>query len=261
METIKVNKESLLDAYRNSGSEARDVLMKLFPEMDFRSSLPVIERIKTWDDVVRELCYDPVERLLDHNERGDGFNFEPDEIAYIKLKAIAQVLNEGWTPQFTINEYRWFPWFVLYTKEEIDTMNEEQRSRVVLRSSTRTRMAALRMRMRVSIRRMRARTLVPVLPSRQKNWPLMLESSSLTSGRILSSVRRQNPLTLQNDKRSVQSGLYGIYAGHRGWFLRPCRGGPALFQRPGTPRLLWQERIYHRSKTSELRCLKRMDSS
>lgn len=135
METINVNKESLLDAYRNSGSEARDVLMKLFPEMDFRSSLPVIERIKTWDDVVRELGYDPVERLLDHTERGDGFNFEPDEIAYIKLKAIAQVLNEGWTPQFTINEYRWFPWFVLYTKEEIDKMNEEQRSRVVLRSS------------------------------------------------------------------------------------------------------------------------------
>lgn len=134
METINVNKESLLDAYRNSGSEARDVLMKLFPEMDFRSSLPVIERIKTWDDVVRELGYDPVERLLDHTERGDGFNFEPDEIAYIKLKAIAQVLNEGWTPQFTINEYRWFPWFVLYTKEEIDKMNEEQRSRVVLRS-------------------------------------------------------------------------------------------------------------------------------
>jgi hypothetical protein len=134
METIKVNKESLLDAYRNSGSEARDVLMKLFPEMDFRSSLPVIERIKTWDDVVRELGYDPVERLLDHTERGDGFNFEPDEIAYIKLKAIASVLNEGWTPQFTINEYRWFPWFVLYTKEEIDKMNEEQRSRVVLRS-------------------------------------------------------------------------------------------------------------------------------
>ena len=136
METIKVNKESLLDAYRNSGSEARDVLMKLFPEMDFRSSLPVIERIKTWDDVVRELGYDPVERLLDHTERGDGFNFEPDEIAYIKLKAIAQVLNEGWTPQFTINEYRWFPWFVLYTKEEIDKMNEEQRSRVVLRSNS-----------------------------------------------------------------------------------------------------------------------------
>lgn len=136
METIKVNKESLLDAYRNSGSEARDVLMKLFPEMDFRSSLPVIERIKTWDDVVRELGYDPVERLLDHTERGDGFNFEPDEIAYIKLKAIASVLNEGWTPQFTINEYRWFPWFVLYTKEEIDKMNEEQRSRVVLRSNS-----------------------------------------------------------------------------------------------------------------------------
>ena len=135
METIKVNKESLLDAYRNSGSEARDVLMKLFPEMDFRSSLPVIERIKTWDDVVRELGYDPVERMLDHCERGDGFDIEPDEIAYIKLKAIAKVLNEGWEPQFTTDEYRYFPWFYLYTQEDIDEMTEDERSRVVLRSN------------------------------------------------------------------------------------------------------------------------------
>lgn len=134
METIKVNKESLLDAYRNSGSDARDVLVNLFPEMDFRKSLPVTERVKTWDDVVRELGYDPVERLLDHTERGDGFNFEQDEIAYIKLKAIAKVLNEGWEPQFIKGEWRWFPWFYLYTQEEIDKMTPEKRSRVVLRS-------------------------------------------------------------------------------------------------------------------------------
>ena len=134
METIKVNKESLLDAYRNSGSDARDVLVNLFPEMDFRKSLPVTERVKTWDDVVRELGYDPVERLLDHTERGDGFNFEPDEIAYIKLKAIAKVLNEGWEPQFIKGEWRWFPWFYLYTQDEIDKMTPEKRSRVVLRS-------------------------------------------------------------------------------------------------------------------------------
>ena len=134
METIKVNKESLLDAYRNSGSEARDVLVNLFPEMDFRKSLPVMERVKTWDDVVRELGYDPVERLLDHTELGDGFQIEPDEIAYIKLKAIATVLNEGWTPKFVKGEWRWFPWFYLYTQEEIDKMTPEKRSRVVLRS-------------------------------------------------------------------------------------------------------------------------------
>jgi hypothetical protein len=102
--------------------------------VDEKDNRPITERVTCWDDVVRELGYDPVERLLDHTERGDGFNFEPDEIAYIKLKAIATVLNEGWTPQFTTDEYRWFPWFYLYTKDEIDKMSEEKRSRVVLRS-------------------------------------------------------------------------------------------------------------------------------
>lgn len=137
METIIISKESLFDAYRNAGPETRDVLGHLVPELDsdFRKSLPVIERVKTWDDVVRELGYDPVERLLDHTERGDGFNFGPDEIAYIKLKAIAKVLNEGWEPQFIKGELRWFPWFYLYTQSEIDKMTPEKRSRVVLRSN------------------------------------------------------------------------------------------------------------------------------
>ena len=103
--------------------------------VDEKDNRPITERVTCWDDVVRELGYDPVERLLDHTERGDGFNFEPDEIAYIKLKAIATVLNEGWTPQFTTDEYRWFPWFYLYTQDEIDKMSEEKRSRVVLRSN------------------------------------------------------------------------------------------------------------------------------
>ena len=103
--------------------------------VDEKDNRPITERVTCWDDVVRELGYDPVERLLDHTERGDGFNFEPDEIAYIKLKAIATVLNEGWTPQFTTDEYRYFPWFYLYTQEEIDAMDEEKRSRVVLRSN------------------------------------------------------------------------------------------------------------------------------
>ena len=137
METITISKESLFDAYRNAGPETRNVLGHLVPELDtdFRKSLPVTERVKTWDDVVRELGYDPVERLLDHTERGDGFNFEPDEIAYIKLKAIAKVLNEGWEPKFVKGEWRYFPWFYLYTQKEIDKMTPEKRSRVVLRSS------------------------------------------------------------------------------------------------------------------------------
>ena len=61
---------------------------------------------------------------------------DADLVAYVKIRAIAQVLNEGWTPQFTANEHRWFPWFVLFTKDEIDRMDKDERSRVVLRSSS-----------------------------------------------------------------------------------------------------------------------------
>lgn len=148
MEKITISKESLFDAYRNAGPETRDVLGHLVPELDsdFRKSLPVIERVKTWDDVVRELGYDPAATLDEarmvandacDNEEKSLYNevITPDLIAYVKLRAIAQVLNEGWTPQFIKGELRWFPWFYLYTQSEIDKMTPEKRSRVVLRSN------------------------------------------------------------------------------------------------------------------------------
>lgn len=97
---------------------------------------PVTERIKTFDDALDELetkanAGDCKAALL----VGDWDSLtsdSPDIIAYYKLRIIAAVLNEGWEPQFTTDEYRWFPWFRLYTKEEIDKMNDS--SRVVLRS-------------------------------------------------------------------------------------------------------------------------------
>jgi hypothetical protein len=39
--------------------------------------------------------------------------FAKDEIAYRKLKTIAEALNEGWRPDWTnSNEYKYWPWFV-----------------------------------------------------------------------------------------------------------------------------------------------------
>ena len=92
---------------------------------------PVIERIKTVEDALSAIGT-PDEEIADFFTK-----FEPmgkDVVAYMKLRVIAEALNEGWKPQFTTDEYRWFPWFVLYTKEEIDRMDEEERSRVALRS-------------------------------------------------------------------------------------------------------------------------------
>lgn len=113
--------------------------------VDVEDNRPITERVKTYEDVVRILGYDPAATLDEarmvandacDNEEKSLYNevITPDLIAYVKLRAIAQVLNEGWTPKFTTDEYRWFPWFYLYTQDEIDKMSEEKRSRVVLRS-------------------------------------------------------------------------------------------------------------------------------
>nr|DAQ21884.1 MAG TPA: hypothetical protein [Caudoviricetes sp.] len=91
----------------------------------------VMERIKTFEDACNELGIDHNEWMQDKKELG----LEADVIAYLKLRIIATALNEGWKPQFTTDEYRYFPWFCLYTQSEIDEMNEEDKSRVVYRSN------------------------------------------------------------------------------------------------------------------------------
>lgn len=57
-----------------------------------------------------------------------------DVLAYLKLRIIAAALNEGWEPQFTPDEYRYYPWFYFYTKEEYEKLNGDEKKRCVLRS-------------------------------------------------------------------------------------------------------------------------------
>lgn len=91
----------------------------------------VMERVKTFKDACNELGIEHDKWVQDKKDLG----LEADVIAYLKLRIIAAALNEGWKPQFTTDEYRYFPWFYLYTQSEIDEMNEEEKSRVVYRSS------------------------------------------------------------------------------------------------------------------------------
>lgn len=92
----------------------------------------VMERVKTFKDACNELGIEHDKRVQDKKDLG----LEADVIAYLKLRIIAAALNEGWKPQFTTDEYRYFPWFYLYTQSEIDEMSEEEKSRVVYRSGS-----------------------------------------------------------------------------------------------------------------------------
>lgn len=97
----------------------------------------VMERIKTFEDACNELGEEHP-HVMTYNDFYGAFgelNEEYKDIhAYLKLRIIAAALNEGWEPQFTEDEWRYFPWFCLYTQSEIDEMSEEDKNRVVCRS-------------------------------------------------------------------------------------------------------------------------------
>lgn len=131
---IYIEKNNLLDAYKNGNADNKKMLENLFGKEMFRPK-NIMERIKTFDDAFKELGENhPL--VKEYHKRHlfleDDSDISSDLVAYLKLRIITAALNEGWTPQFTKDEYRYYPWFWLYTKEEIAKMNKEERKKVVL---------------------------------------------------------------------------------------------------------------------------------
>jgi hypothetical protein len=99
--------------------------------------------IKTFDDACAALGYDNplVEGYYDAlSMASDGVEsafiglLGADTLAYIKLRIITAAINEGWEPKFTEDEWRYYPWFNLFTEEEYSRFSEEKKQRCVLRA-------------------------------------------------------------------------------------------------------------------------------
>lgn len=137
-ETMSVKRENLLNAYKNANEEQKSFLENLFGMETFKPK-DIRERIKTFADALHELGNDNPLVLAYQNTNLRDSDVAPDNkdiIAYLKLRIIVAALNEGWEPQFIPGERRWAPYFLLYTKEEIDEMDEEVKARVVYRSNS-----------------------------------------------------------------------------------------------------------------------------
>lgn len=138
---IEIDKSKLMEAYKTANDEQKEILVNLYGKEVFKPA-DVRERIKTFEDACRELdsrCEDN-HPLVSEFEALQGYfcendNLSKDVLAYLQLRIICAALNEGWEPTFANEEYRWYPWFVVYTKEELDHMSEEKRRRVVGRSN------------------------------------------------------------------------------------------------------------------------------
>ena len=95
--------------------------------VDVKDNRPVTERIKTFEDAVKATG---MTLPFDDNQ----LSYLPkDVVAYMKLRIIAAALNElheatiDEFPKFIKGEHRWYPWFYLYTQEEIDKMDKEKK--------------------------------------------------------------------------------------------------------------------------------------
>lgn len=110
--------------------------------VDEKDNRPVTERIKTFEDACNELGenHPMVSAYNSLVTRANGEQslaewMGKDVVAFLKLRIITEALNEGWHPKFTEDEYRYFPWFYIYTKEEYDNFSEEEKRRCVCRAN------------------------------------------------------------------------------------------------------------------------------
>ena len=124
-ETIEIKKDRVLAAYKNAVETCQGhtaaFLKALFGEELFEPK-DVRDRIKTFEDAMMALGEEhPLVR-----EWHLGENLSPDLEAYLQLRVIVAALNEGWEPQFTEDEERYYPWHWLYTRKEIDKMEASE---------------------------------------------------------------------------------------------------------------------------------------
>jgi len=122
---MEIQKQNVIKAYNGADDNGKLMLETLFPDICFtdeRKQRPITERVKTFEDACEELGL--IEQGVMEQLNNAGLTM-PDEVAYQKLRIICAALNEGWQPQFTEDEERWYPWFFLWTKVELSKKTEE----------------------------------------------------------------------------------------------------------------------------------------
>lgn len=134
-ETIEIKRSNVLASYeeaRKAGANGyMQFLENLFGKELFKPKVfrpkDVRDRVKTFEDACSELgdehpFVQAYTTWVLHEEHDD----QTDITAYLKLRIICAALNEGWEPQFTEYEERYFPSYRLYDQREVDEMSDKK---------------------------------------------------------------------------------------------------------------------------------------
>lgn len=122
---ITINKDKLLAAYNGASDEQKRLLESMYGKDTFKSK-NVMDRIKTFEDACGELGeYHSLVAAFRIAEANGAF--DSHIIAYLKLRIICATLNEGWKPKIYTDEFRYYPWYYIYSKDEYDDLSDEEK--------------------------------------------------------------------------------------------------------------------------------------
>lgn len=125
---LKTSAEKALAAYNNADANGRELLEHLFGKELFAPK-DIRERVKTFGDAVAVLGdenpFVAQLKAMEASFKEEGNNLHL--FAYARLVIIAEALNEGWRPKFDDDEFRYYPWFYLYTKAEYEELDEDEK--------------------------------------------------------------------------------------------------------------------------------------
>lgn len=133
MDILSIDKETVINTYKQGSEKEKKVLELLFGVETFRPKT-VIDRVKNFNDALIELGPNHPFVLAYQNTNLRDPEVADDNIeviAYLKLRVITAALNEGWKPKPMGEDSQYFPYFCLYSCEDISQMSKEEEDRVV----------------------------------------------------------------------------------------------------------------------------------
>lgn len=138
---IQIEKEKLQAAYKNACGCVKDAFEKLFGEDVLETEKPTLDdykTIKSYEDACDVLGLSPI--LSENRNKAlcaqfpDHYDFRQNMpkhiIALMKLEIISRALwGKSFQPKPDAEgkEIYWYPWFALYTKDEVKQMSDEDR--------------------------------------------------------------------------------------------------------------------------------------
>ena len=137
MNEITINKDKVAEVYQDASAETKEDLKALFgDESNFMSepkpTLDDYTTIKTYEDACEALGEEPLPYEPNPIMTLYGIDYEvpPHIIALMKLETISRALwGRTWNPEPDADGLKlfYYPVFTLYTKSQIDNMDEDER--------------------------------------------------------------------------------------------------------------------------------------